>query len=217
MQPMRGATPTLGGVVTQGPRRGLLWRRLESADRAAHAQAEASLAPLARPDSLPRYAALFLSVLWGFQAPLERVLGHQELPSAVGWATDRRRLGALAADLTDLGVTGTSLPEAAGCPPWPVLARCREALLPTGRPWWPPGPAASDRSPRLGPVPVTLLRRPRQRALDDGRDLGLLPNRSSITSGIGSSLGKPRSRAFAAFSRWAGNAVSAAYSRPRSA
>jgi len=106
--------PSYANAVAQGPRRGCLWTQLRESTRDAHAQAEASLAPLAQPDSLSRYVAL-LCVLWGFQAPLERLLGHQELPSAVDWPT-RQRLGALAADLTDLGVTGTSLPEAAGLP-----------------------------------------------------------------------------------------------------
>ena len=96
--------PGYANAVTQGPRRGLLWTQLRESTRAAHAQAEASLAPLAQPDSLARYVAL-LCVLWGFQAPLERLLAHQELPSAVDWPA-RQRLGALAADLTDLGVTG---------------------------------------------------------------------------------------------------------------
>src|SRR5271165_923465 len=76
--------PGYDGPVTQGSRRVLLWARLRESTRAAHVQAEASLAPLAQPDSLARYATL-LCVLWGFQAPLERSLGHQELPSAVGW------------------------------------------------------------------------------------------------------------------------------------
>src|SRR5271169_5060941 len=101
-------------AVTQGPRRGLLWTQLRESTRAAHAQAEASLAPLAQPDSLARYAAL-LCVLWGFQAPVGRLLGQQEVPSAVGWPA-RRRLVPLAADLADLGVTVTSLREAAGLP-----------------------------------------------------------------------------------------------------
>ncbi len=110
--------PGYADAVTQGPRRGLLWTQLRESTRSAHAQAEASLAPLAQPDSLARYVAL-LCVLWGFQVPLERLLlAHQELPSAVDWPA-RQRLGALAVDLTDLGVTVTSLPEAAG---WPALA-----------------------------------------------------------------------------------------------
>jgi hypothetical protein len=151
--------------MTQGPRRGLLWAELREATRAAHAQAEASLAPLAQPDSLARYAAL-LCVLWGFQAPLERWLGRQELPSAVGWPA-RQRLGALAADLADLGVTGTPLPElalpevplreAAGLPPpgrprylgHPGRPRCRVGNLVRHRRGDPgrPGAAASRRGP----------------------------------------------------------------------
>jgi heme oxygenase len=106
--------PSYAKPVTQGPRRGLLWAQLRESTRDAHAQAEASLATLAQPDNLARYVVL-LCVLWGFQAPLERLLGHHELPSAVDWPA-RQRLGALAADLTDLGVTGISLPEATGLP-----------------------------------------------------------------------------------------------------
>ena len=89
---------------------------------------------LARPDSLASYAAL-LCILWGFQAPLERLLGHQELPSAVGWPA-RQRLGALAADLTDLGVTGASLPEATGFPTLAAPGGCGEfCTSPKGQPW----------------------------------------------------------------------------------
>jgi len=67
--------PGYADAVTQGPRRGLLWTLLRESTRDAHAQAEASLAPLAQPDSLARYAAL-LCVLWGFQAPLEKGLAQ---------------------------------------------------------------------------------------------------------------------------------------------
>ena len=59
MRPMLKANvPGYDGVVTQGPRRGLLWTQLRESTRAAHAQAEGSLAPLAQPDTLARYAAL---------------------------------------------------------------------------------------------------------------------------------------------------------------
>ena len=127
--------PGYDSAVTQGPRRGLLWSQLRESTQAAHAQAEASLAPLAQPDSLAGYAAL-LCVLWGFQAPMERLLGYQELPSAVGWPA-RKRLGALAADLTDLGVSDAPLPEAAGLPAlsspgavWGTPARTDTAKVP---------------------------------------------------------------------------------------
>ena len=77
--------PGYANPVTQGPRRGLLWTQLREITRDAHVQAEASLAPLAQPDSLAQYVTL-LRVLWGFQAPLERWLGRQDLPPAVGLA-----------------------------------------------------------------------------------------------------------------------------------
>jgi hypothetical protein len=66
-----------------------------------------------RSSSSPRIAApALLCVLWGFQVPMERLLGYQELPSAVDWPA-RKRLSSLAADLTDLGVSDAPLPEAA--------------------------------------------------------------------------------------------------------
>ena len=143
--------PGYDRAVTQRPRRGLLWRQLRESTRAAHAQAEASLAPLAQPDSLASYAVL-LCVLWGFQAPMERLLGHQELPSAVGWP-GRQRLGALAADLTDLGVTGVSLPEGAT-----LGGRVLRRRIET----------------RLGPVPARFLDGHGDRTQPMWRDLGQL-------------------------------------------
>ena len=151
--------PGYDSAVTQGPRRGLLWSQLRESTQAAHAQAEASLAPLAQPDSLAGYAAL-LCLLWGFQAPMERLLDYQELPSAVDWSA-RKRLSALAADLTDLGVSAAPLPEAAGLPalssPGAVWGTLRYRRGNPGR----PGIAASRRSPaRTGTAKVP--RRPRR-------------------------------------------------------
>ena len=200
--------PGYDGPVTQGPRRGLLWAQLRESTRAAHVQAEASLAPLAQPDSLARYAAL-LCVLWGFQAPLERLLGHQELPSAVGWS-GRQRLGALAADLTDLGVTGASLPEAAGLPAlagpgavWGTLYVTEGATL---------GGRVLRRhiEARLGPVPVRFLDGHGDRTQPMWRDLGRLADRY-VKSKHDTQLAQQTAiQAFAAFSTWASNAVRAA-------
>jgi len=188
-------------AVTQGPRRGLLWTQLRESTRDAHTQAEASLAALAQPDSLARYVAL-LCVLWGFQAPVERLLGHQELPSAVDWAA-RQRLGALAADLTDLGVTGTSLPEAAGLP----------ALASPGAVWGTlyvtEGSTLGGRvlrrhiEARLGPVPARFLDGHGDRTQPMWRDLGRLAD-LYVNSEQGRQLARQAAtQAFAAFSAWA--------------
>ena len=201
--------PGYDGPVTQGPRRGLLWARLRESTRAAHVQAEASLAPLAQPDSLARYATL-LCVLWGFQAPLERWLGHQELPSAVGWS-GRQRLGALAADLTDLGVTGASLPEAAGLP---ALAALAGAGAVWGTLYVAEGATLGGRvlrrhiEVRLGPVPVRFLDGHGDRTQPMWRDLpGRLADRY-VRSAQETQLAQQSAiQAFAAFSTWASNAV----------
>lgn len=189
--------------MTQGSRRGLLWTQLRESTRDAHAQAEASLASLAQPDSLARYAAL-LGVLWGFQAPLERLLGHQELPSAVGWPT-RRRLGALAADLTDLGVTDASLPEAAGLPVlgdpgavWGALYVTEGATL---------GGRVLRRhiEARLGPVPARFLDGHGDRTQPMWRDLGWLAD-LYVNSKHDRQLAQQTAiQVFAAFSTWAAN------------
>jgi heme oxygenase len=208
--------------MTQGPRRGLLWAELREATRAAHAQAEASLAPLAQPDSLARYAAL-LCVLWGFQAPLERWLGRQELPSAVGWPA-RQRLGALAADLADLGVTGTPLPElalpevplreAAGLPPlggpgtsvtlggpgavWGTLYVTEGATL---------GGRVLRRhvEARLGPVPARFLDGHGERTQPMWRELGRLADLYVLVQRDRQLARQAALQAFAAFSAWAGD------------
>ena len=193
--------PGYANAVTQGPRRGLLWTQLRESTRDAHAQAEASLAPLAQPDSLTRYVAL-LCVLWGFQAPLERLLAHQELPSAVDWPA-RRRLGALAADLTDLGVTGASLPEAAGLPAlagpgavWGALYVSEGATL-GGR------VLRRQVQARLGPVPVRFLDGRGDRTQPMWRDLGRLAD-LYVSSQQSRQLARQTAlQAFAAFSSWA--------------
>jgi len=194
--------------VTHGPRRGLLWTQLRESTRAAHAQAEASLGPLAQPDNLAQYAAL-LAVLWGFQAPLERWLGEQDLPSTVGWPA-RQRLGALAADLTDLGVTGASLPEAAG----PGTAGWAGPAGP-GAVWGTlyvtEGATLGGRvlrrriEARLGPVPARFLDGRGARAQPMWRDLGLLADRYVQARPDRHLAGQTALGAFAAFSTWARN------------
>ena len=187
--------------MTQRPRRGLLWTQLRESTREAHAQAEASLAPLAQPDSLARYAAL-LRVLWGFQAPLERLLNDQELPSSVGWPA-RQRLGALAADLADLGVSGTSLPEAAGLPAlagpdavWGTLYVTEGATL--------GGRVLRRRiEARLGPVPARFLDGHGDRTQPMWRELGRLAD-LYVSGRQGRQLARQTAiDVFATFTRWA--------------
>ncbi len=197
--------PGYANAVTQGPRRGLLWTQLRESTRDAHTQAEASLAPLAQPDSLAQYVTL-LCVLWGFQAPLERLLAHQELPSAVDWPA-RRRLGALAADLTDLGVTGASLPEAARLPAltgpgavWGALYVCEGATL-GGR------VLRRQVQARLGPVPARFLGGRGGRTQPMWRDLGRLAD-LYVTGPQGRQLARQTAiQAFAAFSTWASQRI----------
>lgn len=189
--------------MTQEPRRGFLWAQLRESTRAAHARAEASLAPLAQPDSLARYAEL-LRVLWGFQAPLERLLGRQELPAAVGWPA-RQRLGALAADLTELGVTGASLPEATGLPAldgpgamWGALYVTEGATL---------GGRVLRRhiEARLGPVPARFLDGHGDRTRPMWRDLGRLADRYAGGTYDSQLARQAALQAFAAFTTWAGS------------
>ena len=197
--------PGYANAVTQGPRRGLLWTQLRESTRDAHTQAEASLAPLAQPDILAQYVTL-LCVLWGFQAPLERLLAHQELPSAVDWPA-RRRLGALAADLTDLGVTGASLPEAARLPAlagpgavWGALYVCEGATL-GGR------VLRRQVQARLGPVPARFLGGRGGRTQPMWRDLGRLAD-LYVTGQQGRQLARQTAiQAFAAFSTWASQRI----------
>ena len=211
---LKANVPGYDGAVTQGPRRGLLWTQLRESTRSAHARAEASLAPLAQPDSLARYAAL-LCVLWGFQAPVERSLGRQELPSAVAWPA-RQRLGALAADLTDLGVVGASLPEATGLPAlagpgavWGTLYVTEGATL--------GGRVLRRRiEGRLGPVPARFLDGHGDRTQPMWRDLGQLADRH-VTSEQDTQLARQTAiQAFAAFRTWATNAVGTACSQRQS-
>ena len=197
--------PGYANAVTQGPRRGLLWTQLRESTRDAHTRAEASLAPLAQPDSLAQYVTL-LCVLWGFQAPLERLLAHQELPSAVD-SPARRRLGALAADLTDLGVTGASLPEAARLPAlaspgavWGALYVCEGATL-GGR------VLRRQVQARLGPVPARFLGGRGGRTQPMWRDLGRLAD-LYVTGQQGRQLARQTAiQAFAAFSTWASQRI----------
>ena len=204
---LKANVPGYDGLVRQGPRRGLLWRQLRESTRAAHAQAEGSLAPLAQPGTVARYAAL-LCVLWGFQAPMERLLDHQELPSAVDWPA-RQRLGALTADLIDLGVTGVSLPEAAGLPAltgpgavWGTLYVTEGATL-GGR------VLRRHAEARLGPVPARFLDGHGDRTQPMWRDLGQIADRY-VTSQHDAQLAQETAiQAFTAFSTWAGNAVRA--------
>ena len=200
--------------MTHRPRRGLLWTQLRESTRAAHAQAEASLGPLAQPGNLAQYAAL-LAMLWGFQAPLERWLGEQDLPSAVGWP-DRQRLGALAADLGDLGVTGTSLPEAAGpgTAGWAGPTGWAGTAGP-GAVWGTlyvtEGATLGGRvlrrriEARLGPVPARFLDGRGARAQPMWRDLGLLADRYVQASADRQLAGQAALGAFAAFGTWARN------------
>ena len=189
--------------MTREPRRGFLWAQLRESTRAAHARAEASLAPLAQPDSLARYAEL-LCVLWGFQAPLERLLGRQELPAAVGWPA-RQRLGALDADLAELGVTGTSLPEATELPAltgpgavWGTLYVTEGATL---------GGRVLRRhiEARLGPVPARFLDGHGDRTQPMWRDLGKLADCYAGGDRDGQLARQAALQAFAAFSAWAGS------------
>jgi heme oxygenase (biliverdin-IX-beta and delta-forming) len=192
--------------VTQEPRRAFLWAQLRESTRAAHARAEASLAPLAEPDSLARYAEL-LRVLWGFQAPLERLLGRQELPAAVGWPA-RERLGALAADLTELGVTGASLPETTGLPAldgpgavWGTLYVAEGATL--------GGRVLRRRiEARLGQVPARFLDGHGDRTQPMWRDLGRLADRYADGQRDSQLARQAALQVFAAFSTWAASGSS---------
>jgi heme oxygenase (biliverdin-IX-beta and delta-forming) len=199
--------PGYDGVVRQGPRRALLWQQLRESTRAEHAQAEGSLAPLAQPDSLARYAAL-LCVLWGFQAPMERLLNHQDLPPAVDWPA-RQRLGALTADLVDLGVSGMSLPEAGGLPAvtgpgavWGTLYVTEGATL---------GGRVLRRhvEARLGPVPVRFLDGHGDRTQPMWRDLGQAADRYVHSQQDMHLAQHAAIQAFTAFSAWARDAVRA--------
>ena len=197
---LSAVVPGYDSAVTQGPRRGLLWSQLRESTRAAHAQAEASLAPLAQPDSLAGYAAL-LCVLWGFQAPMERLLGYQELPSAVDWPA-RKRLSSLAADLIDLGVSDAPLPQATGLPAlsspgavWGTLYVTEGATL---------GGRVLRRhiEARLGPVPVRFLDGHGDRTQPMWRDLAQLADQYVTTKHDRQLAQQSAMQAFAAFSTW---------------
>jgi heme oxygenase (biliverdin-IX-beta and delta-forming) len=97
-----------------------VWTRLRAATASRHDLAERTLDPLTQPAGLGEYAEL-LTVLWGFQAPAERLLGAAPLPAAVGWA-DRARVPLLSADLADLGVDSALLPQSGELPELAVPA-----------------------------------------------------------------------------------------------
>jgi heme oxygenase len=140
-------------------------------------------------------------VFWGFQAPMERLLGHQELPSAVGWPA-RQRLGALTADLTDLGVPVAPLPEAAGLPAlsspgavWGTLYVTEGATL--------GGRVLRRRiEARLGPVPLRFLDGHGDRTQPMWRDLGRLADQYVTTRHDRQLAQRTAMQVFAAFSAW---------------
>ena len=132
---------------------------------------------------------------------MERLLGSQELPSAVGWPT-RQRLGALAADLTDLGVSGALLPEAAGLPVlsspgavWGTLYVTEGATL---------GGRVLRRhiQARLGPVPLRFLEGHGDRTQPMWRDLGRLADQYVTTKHDRQLAQQTAMQAFAAFIAW---------------
>ncbi len=132
---------------------------------------------------------------------MERLLGYQELPSAVEWQA-RKRLSALAADLTDLGVSDAPLPEAAGLPAlsspgavWGTLYVTEGATL---------GGRVLRRhiEARLGPVPLRFLDGHGDRTQPMWRDLAQLADQY-VTTKHGRQLAQQTAvQAFAAFSTW---------------
>jgi heme oxygenase (biliverdin-IX-beta and delta-forming) len=132
---------------------------------------------------------------------MERLLGHQELPSAVGWSA-RQRLGALAADLTDLGVSVAPLPEAAGLPTlsspgavWGTLYVTEGATL---------GGRVLRRhiEARLGPVPLRFLDGHGDCTQPMWRDLGRLADQYVTTRRDRQLAQQTAMQVFAAFSTW---------------
>ena len=181
--------------------RGILWAQLRASTRSSHAQAEASLGALARPGSLSAYAEL-LQVLWGFQAPMVRLLDGSPLPEAAAGAA-RRRLPALAADLADLGVDSASLPEAAGLPALDEPGAAWGALYVTE------GAALGGRvlcrlvTERLGAVPVRFLGGHETRTQPTWPELGRLADRYVRTEQDALLARRTAVASFAAFDAWA--------------
>src|SRR6185437_3437451 len=199
---LSAVVPGYDSAVTQGPRRGLLWSQLRESTRGAHAQAEASLAPLAQPESLAGYAALLC------------VFGVFRHPWSDCWATRNcrqrsigrrgKRLNSLAADLIDLGVSDAPLPEAAGLPAlsspgavWGTLYVTEGATL---------GGRALRRhiEARLGPVPVRFLDGHGDRTQPMWRDLAQRADQCVTTKHDRQLAQRTAMQAFAAFSTWCG-------------
>lgn len=98
---------------------------LKASTRPAHQRLEARLDLLARVRDLESYTAV-LAAMRGFYAPLERAL--VDAPVLAGVLPDlagRRKLHLLDADLADLGVDGSGLPE---CGELPILETTPRAL-----------------------------------------------------------------------------------------
>ena len=132
---------------------------------------------------------------------MERLLGYQELPSAVDWPA-RKRLSSLAADLTDLGVSDAPLPEAAGLPAlsspgavWGTLYVTEGATL---------GGRVLRRhiEARLGPVPVRFLDGHGDRTQPMWRALAHLADQYVTTKHDRQLAQQTAMQAFAAFSTW---------------
>jgi heme oxygenase (biliverdin-IX-beta and delta-forming) len=132
---------------------------------------------------------------------MERLLGYQELPPAVDWSA-RKRLSALAADLTDLGVSDAPLPEAAGLPAlcglgavWGTLYVAEGATL---------GGRVLRRhvEARLGPVPLRFLDGHGDRTQPMWRDLAQLADQYVTTKHDRQLAQQTAMQAFAAFSTW---------------
>jgi heme oxygenase len=132
---------------------------------------------------------------------MERLLGYQELPSAVDWPA-RKRLSSLAADLIDLGVSDAPLPQATGLPAlsspgavWGTLYVTEGATL---------GGRVLRRhiEARLGPVPVRFLDGHGDRTQPMWRALAHLADQYVTTKQDRQLAQQTAMQAFAAFSTW---------------